>query len=157
MPDDTIVSKVNLDHNWDTVDHEIRAAKRRTQSPAEVWCVVSFDGVYMGTVWSRRRTKDGPTNHAEERFFSEYSLNMISDFMDKFGRFPSVLRLSIKYSPCNKRNDDRDDRCTFKIADDKKFWPTIQIRYERPYTNPEHDMQESQQKFQEFGISSGRI
>ena len=155
MPHDTIVSKDNLHQNWAAVDNAIRTAKQVSQSPVDVWCVVSFDGVYMGTVWSQPRTQEGPTNHAEDRFFGGYSLNMIADFIDQFGRFPDRLRLTLKYSPCNKRNDDREDRCTFKIADDREFWSSIEVRYDKQYTNPQHDMQGSQAALRKAGVSSG--
>lgn len=157
MPNDIIQSRENLRQSWDIVDNAIRLARGEHQTAGEVWCVVSFDGVYMGTVWSRPRTQNGPTNHAEDRFFGEYSLNMISDFLDEFGRFPNVLRLSIKYSPCNKRNDDREDRCTFKIANDRHFWVSIQVRYDNQYTNRNHDMRGSQNTFRDLGVSSGRM
>jgi hypothetical protein len=157
MPTDTIQTKKNLRQDWNTIEKAIALARRERQDGSEVWCVVSFDGVYMGTVWSQARTPGGPTNHAEDRFFGEYSLNMISDFIEQFGKFPSVLRLTIKYSPCNKSNDNRESRCTFRIAHDNQFWLSIQVRYEKPYTNPFHDMKGSEKIFEDQGISSSRI
>lgn len=157
MPNDVIVEKDNLQLNWGMVEHAINTARRTEQSGSDVWSVVSFDGVYMGTVWSRPRVNGGATNHAEDRFFGEYSLNMLGDFIDKYRRWPDVLRLSIKYSPCNKDNDDREDRCTIKIANDKQFWGTIQVRYWREYTNPDHDMGGSRRLLSGGGISSGFI
>ena len=99
----------------------VEQAKETRQSGTDVWCVIAYDDVYMGTVWSRPRTHGGPTNHAEDRYFGEYSLNLIADYCRTFNRFPDVRTLIIKYFPCNKRNDDRQDRCTFKISIDKNF------------------------------------
>jgi hypothetical protein len=82
---------------------------------------------------------------------------MIRSFRTAFGRHPDVLRLSVKYSPCNKSNDDREDRCTFKIAEAASYWPTIQVRYERPYTNPHHDMRGAQRILNGPGMSSGQF
>ena len=142
MPTDTIPS--SLHSSGVLIEHQVGQAKSTTQGGSDVWCVIAFDDVYMGTVWSQPRTFGGPTNHAEDRFFGEYSLNMISDFIDKFGRFPEVLTLILKYSPCNKRNDDRQDRCTFKIKNDKSFWVSIRVYYDRSYTGKGHMMSGSE-------------
>ncbi len=155
MPNDHIADPAGYHQNWDIVKGAINGAQRQTQAGEDVWCVISFDGVYMGTIWSEPRRNDGPTNHAEDRFFRLYSLPMLNEYSVKFGRLPDILRLSVKYSPCNKRNDKRDDRCTIKITEEKSFWPTIQVRYKRPYTNPAHNMAQAHDLLNHGGISSG--
>ena len=157
MPNDIIVDPANYHQNWDTIEDAINLAHRTIQGGEDVWCVVSFDGVYMGTIWSRPRVHDGPTNHAEERFLSLYCDTMIRNYRAKFQLRPTVLRLSVKYSPCNKSNDDHDDRCTVKIAEEAEYWPTVQVRYARPYTNPQHDMRGSQHILNGPGMSSGQF
>jgi hypothetical protein len=157
MPNDFIVDPANYHRNWDTVKDAINLAHREIQGGEDVWCVVSFDGAYMGTVWSQPRVHNGPTNHAEDRFFGVYSDFMIRSFREKFGRHPDVLRLSLKYSPCNKSNDKYDRRCTFKIADATDYWPLIQVRYKRPYTNPDHDMAHADHVLNGPKMSSGQM